>query len=56
MFVIKKGDKYVKDFTEGKEATLRWDLMEKYLTKEFAVAAAREYGRKNGKGYSVKEV
>ena len=56
MFTIKKDGKYVKDFTDGKEVTLNWDLMEKYLTKESAVAAAREYGQKNGKGYSVKEI
>ena len=52
-YAIKKDGKYVRVFTEGKKTTTRFDLIEFYTSKKAAQEAAREYGRKNGKGYSA---
>lgn len=58
MFVIMKNGKFVKDFSEGTKFTSNpyTNQVEKYLSKRSAEEAAREYGRKNGKGYKVVEL
>ena len=53
MFAIKKNGKYVKDFSDGEELTTVFNQIELYRTKASAVNAAREYGSKYGKGYTV---
>lgn len=56
MFVIVKNGKYTVDFSGGSELTGRKDLAEYYFDKKSAAKAAREYGKKYGSGFSVKEV
>lgn len=56
LYAIKKNGKFVKDFSEGTEFTNNKKNIEYYTTRRYAVNAAREYGRKNGGGYSVVEV
>ena len=54
-YVIKKDGKFVKDFSEGKKTTVQFSQIEFYTSRKAAIEAAREYGRMNGKGYSVAE-
>lgn len=56
LYAIKKNGKFVKEFSEGTEFTNNKKNIEYYTIKWCAVTAAREYGRKNGGGYSVVEV
>lgn len=53
IYAIKKDGKYVKDFTDGEKTTMQYGQIELYTDKKAAQMAAREYGRTNGKGYSV---
>lgn len=52
-YAIKKDGKYVRQYSDGLKTTTRFDLIELYTSKKAAQEAAREYGRKNGKGYST---
>ena len=58
MFVIMKNGKFVKNFSDGTKFTsnLYTNQVETYLSKKSAKETAREYGRKNGKGYRVVEL
>lgn len=55
LYTIKKGELYVKDFTDGVELTRSKRQAEYYYSKKGAIEAAIRYGRKNGKGYKVVE-
>jgi len=54
-YAIKKNGKFVRDFSDGKRFTTSFNLIELYTNKKAAEIAAREYGKKNGKGYQVVE-
>lgn len=54
-WAIKKDGKYVKNFSDGKKLTVCFYNIERYTNKKSAEIVAREYGRKNGKGYTVVE-
>lgn len=54
-WAIKKDGKYVRNFSDGKKLTAGFYNIERYTNKKSAEIMAREYGRKNGKGYTVVE-
>lgn len=56
MFAIMKNGKFVKDFTEGKNFTTNFTLIERYTDEKSAKIAAQQYGRNNGAGYKVVKI
>lgn len=56
LYCIKKNGKFVKDFTDGEKLTIDFMKAEKYTNKKSAIIAAQEYGKRNGKGYTVVEI
>ena len=55
LYAIKKDGKFVKEFSDGTEFTKSKEHAEYFTSKKSACECAREYGRKNGKGYTVVE-
>ena len=56
MYAVKKGDRYVKDFSNGDEFTKDWNWIQKFVSRRAALEAAREYGKEHGRGYHVIEL
>ena len=53
LYVIKKDNKYVKDFSNGEEFTKQYDKAEKFTDKQSANEYAAKYSKWYGKGYKV---
>ena len=53
LYVIKKDNKYVKDFSNGEEFTKQYDKAEKFTDKQSVNECAAKYSKWYGKGYKV---